>query len=290
MKIALVTYLDKGAYNATNVAQEDDILLQLLTANGLNIEKVIWNDPAVNWDNYQLAILKSPWDYFDLIDDFYRWLKLIENKKIRLLNPISIVRWNADKHYLKDIADAGLKVTPSLYLEKGSLADIDYFFNQFNTDTIIFKPCVSGGAKNTFKITKAEAINYLPKLNLLLKQEAFIAQPFLKSIEQHGEWSFIFFNGKYSHALIKKAKHGDFRVQQIFGGSIETQQPNDATLAQAEKYVTQFAKDCLYARVDGVMVNGDFTLMELELIEPFLFLNAAKGAYQNYYEGLKALI
>ncbi|TKB97375.1 ATP-grasp domain-containing protein [Pedobacter cryotolerans] len=290
MNIALVTYQDKGAYNTINVNNEDDQIISYLTEKGLNITKEIWNNEQVKWENYDLAILKSPWDYFDLIEDFYAWLKKIEDLNIKLLNPLETVRWNADKHYLFDIEKAGLKVTPSKFITKGGEVNLLQYFEDFTTDQFIVKPAVSGGSKNTFKVTAANVDEINEKLKTLVQKEDFIAQPFLKEIEEKGELSFLFFNGKFSHALLKKAAKGDFRVQATFGGTVHPQQPNDELVETAQKYVDQFAKGCLYARVDGAMVNNEFVLMELELIEPFLFLETNDKALKNYYEALIELI
>lgn len=290
MNIALVTYLDKGAYASPTVENEDDKLLIFLKSKGLQLEKVIWNDPQVNWETYDLAILKSPWDYFDLIKDFYQWLKLLQDKKVRLLNPIEVVKWNADKHYLQEIENAGLNVTPSIFIDQGSSPALATYFDQLHTDQLIIKPCVSGGSKNTFKVTAANQQEVSEKLRSLLVEEDFIAQPFLSEIESEGEWSFLFFGGQFSHALLKKAKAGDFRVQHAHGGTIHPEKPAPHLLESAQKYVDQFAKGCLYARVDGTIVNGQFLLMELELIEPFLFLDTAEGTYEKYYQALLALL
>ncbi|WP_421942736.1 ATP-grasp domain-containing protein [Pedobacter sp.] len=251
---------------------------------------VIWNDENVNWENYQLAILKSPWDYFDLYEDFKTWLNLLEEKNIRLLNPIDVVRWNADKHYLKDIESAGLNITPSIFITNVEEINLNTFFEKFNTDKLIVKPCISGGAKNTFKVTLDNVEEINQKLRLLIQNEDFIIQPFLAEILESGEWSFIFFNGIYSHTLVKKAKQGDFRVQPAHGGSVHVQNPDQGLIEIAAEYVRLFAKNCLYARVDGTFVNNQFLLMELELIEPFLFLNTSTQNYENYYNALKALI
>ncbi|MFF5384349.1 ATP-grasp domain-containing protein [Pedobacter suwonensis] len=290
MKIALITYLDKGAYDTTTVEREDDKLLYFLKEKELTIDLVIWNNPHINWEDYQVAILKSPWDYFDLIEDFYTWLDLLVTKKVKLLNPINVVRWNSDKRYLKEIEAAGLKIIPSIFINKQNRVSLKHFFDEFNTDKLIVKPCISGGAKNTFKVTidHVEAVNH--QLNYLLQEEDFIIQPFLPEILESGEWSFIFFNGTYSHSLIKRAKPGDFRVQPAHGGSVHPQNPDHDLIAMAQQYVDLFAKNCLYARVDGTFVNGDFLLMELELIEPFLFLNTAPENYDRYYEALKKLM
>lgn len=290
MNIAYVTYQDKGAYDSTTVESEDEKLLLFLQEKGLNIEKVIWNDEKIDWENYQLAILKSPWDYFDLYDDFKIWLNFLEEKNIRLMNPIDVVRWNADKHYLQEIESAGLEITPSVFVSRNEEINLNDFLKKFNTDKLIVKPCVSGGAKNTFKVSQDNIQEINEKLKLLVKDEDFIIQPFLSEILENGEWSFIFFNSIYSHTLVKKAKEGDFRVQPAHGGSVHVQNPDQTLIEIAAKYVKLFAKDCLYARVDGTFVNGKFMLMELELIEPFLFLNTSPQNYENYYNALKALI
>ncbi|SDH67737.1 glutathione synthetase, ATP-grasp domain [Pedobacter terrae] len=289
-KIALVTYLDKGAYDSTTVESEDDKLLIFLKQKGLDIEKVIWNDVNINWEDYSLAILKSSWDYFDLVDDFYIWLDLLATKKVKLLNPIDVVKWNSDKRYLKEIETAGLKIIPSVFIHKNENVKLEDFFEKFNSNELIVKPCISGGAKNTFKVTVDQVDEINQKLNLLVQEEDFIIQPFLPEILEDGEWSFIFFNGIYSHSLVKRAKPGDFRVQPAHGGSVHPQKPGNDLIALAQQYVDSFAKNCLYARVDGTLVNGEFLLMELELIEPFLFLNTDPKNYERYYKALGELI
>lgn len=289
MKIALVTYKDNGKYHLINVANEDDTLLDFLKAKEYHITKEIWNDAEVKWENYDLVILKSPWDYFDLIEDFYTWLTKLEHQKIRLLNPIDIVKWNADKHYLQEIEKAGLKVTPSTFLSKGERINLITYFELFNTDQLIVKPCVSGGSKNTFKVTATNVEEITATLTQLILNEDFIIQPFLKEIEEHGEWSFLFFNGKFSHAILKKAKEGDFRVQASFGGTVNAKNAPVDYLHSAQLYVNQFAKGCLYARVDGTIIDGEFYLMELELIEPFLFLAEHQDSLANYHQALQQL-
>ncbi|WP_090994419.1 ATP-grasp domain-containing protein [Pedobacter insulae] len=286
MNIALITYNDNGFYHTLSPENEDDLLIKFLNSKEFNVEKIVWNTPVVNWEHFDLAILKSPWDYFNLIEDFYQWLRVLEEKKVKLLNPIATVRWNADKHYLKDISESGLGVAKCIFLEKGIEISLKNYFNSLGFSKLIVKPAVSGGSKNTFKVTSENVAEINLQLNELLKKESYILQPFLKEIEEAGEWSFLFFGGEYSHALLKKAKEGDFRVQHSFGGTIHPQEPPVHLIETAKKYVDQFAKGCLYARVDGVLVNNEFQLMELELIEPFLFLETNPNSYENYYQAL----
>ncbi len=288
-KIALITYQDQGKYTSP-IEDEDTVLFNFLSSKNLDLTFEVWNDPAVNWDQYDLLILKSPWDYFDYILDFKDWLDLIEQKKIRMLNPLQTVRWNTDKHYLKDIEAAGFTVTPSIWIEPGEAFKMEQLFRHYGTDKIIVKPCVSGGAKNTFAITRENAEEQAIKLNALFAQEAFLAQPFLSEVQSQGEWSFIYFKGEFSHCLLKTPQEGDFRVQHYLGGSIFPTDPPAHLLLEASGIVQQFAADCLYARVDGLEVDGSFMLMELELIEPFLFLFTCNNALESYYRALEQIL
>jgi len=290
MKIALVTYQDKGAYHAINVSNEDDLLINYLHDKGLIITKEIWNDSAVKWEDYDVAIIKSPWDYFDHISDFYAWLQHMESLNIRLLNPVDTLKWNADKRYLNDIKSAGLNITPTEFLSSSSELELSSYFSTYDCEQIIVKPAVSGGSKNTFKLTKDNFESNLPLIKQLIEKETFIVQPFLKEIETDGEMSFLFFGGKFSHAVLKKAAAGDFRVQATFGGTVHPQNPSPDIILKAKAYVNQFAKDCLYARVDTATINEELVLMELELIEPFLFLDTNTNALENYYQALSILL
>ncbi|MCJ8165239.1 hypothetical protein MKJ04_10325 [Pontibacter sp. E15-1] len=286
-QIALITYTDTGNYSGIS-DEENSKLYDLLTEKGLRVSLQIWDDPAVDWSQFDFLILKSPWDYFDKIDAFYTWLDRLEQLPVRVLNPVKTVRWNADKRYLLDLQRQGVNVVPTVWLEKGSMFNATDVFAQLGAGQLIVKPSVSGGAKNTFALTPEEAAASTSQLNELLQQESFLAQPFVEEIKTKGEWSFLFFNGVYSHTVLKTAKPGDFRVQHFFGGTVHTPEPPAALLATAQTIVDRHAPGCLYARVDGVEQNGELALMELELIEPFLFMPMSEGAFERYYEALMA--
>jgi glutathione synthase/RimK-type ligase-like ATP-grasp enzyme len=285
-QIALITYTDTGNYSGIS-NEENTQLYDLLRKKGLNISHQIWDDPAVDWSQFDLLILKSPWDYFDKIVAFYAWLDKLEELEVRVLNPIKTVRWNADKRYLLDLQEQGVKVVPTIWLERGSAFDAAQVFEKLQSDKVIVKPAVSGGAKNTLALTLAQAEAETSHISKLLQQESFLAQPFVEEIKTKGEWSFLFFNGEYSHSVLKTAKPGDFRVQHFFGGTVQTPEPPAALLEAAHNIVDNHAQGCLYARVDGVEQNGELALMELELIEPFLFMPMSEGAFERYYEALR---
>lgn len=286
MRIAYVSYADQGKYAADSLEDEEMILLARLRESGLDVHREVWTDKKVAWASYHVILLKSPWDYHEKYEAFCRWLDKVKGLGIRLLNPHHIVKWNSDKHYLQKIAKAGLKVIPSAIIERGELPLLSSFFYQFGTDKLIIKPCVSAGARDTFIVTPQNLAEQQLLVTQLAKAEAFIVQPFIKEIEAEGEWSFIFLNGRFSHSVLKKPKRGDFRVQPYHGGTTDAAVAEDRHVQSASAYVEQFAKGCLYARVDGILINNELHLMELELIEPYLFLNAHPEGYQRYTDAL----
>lgn len=264
---------------------EDKKLLETLNAHGWTAAAKDWKDQATDWSSYDLVILKSPYDYHTRLEEFRAWLYKLSALDVSLLNPVETVLWNADKHYLKEISDAGFYIIPSVFLEKDTPTDLSALFTQLGTDKIIVKPCVSGGSKNTFTLVRGEAGLAEHPLNVLLQQEAFIAQPFLPQIHA-GEWSLIFFGGRFSHAIVKKPKEGDFRVQPQYGATINGVQPDTAIIEDATALVNRFAENALYTRVDGVLVDGKLALMELELIEPLLYVAFEEKSLDNYMKAL----
>jgi glutathione synthase/RimK-type ligase-like ATP-grasp enzyme len=289
MKICLITWEDRGTYDSP-VENEDPKLLKFLRQQGLDVTLEMWSDDQVNWAGYDLGIVKSPWDYFDRIGEFRSWLDRVDQAGLRLLNPADIIRWNSDKHYLADIAAEGYTVVPTQFLEPGAAFELTHLLEESEQRQLVVKPAISGGSKNTFLVNAENATAITEKLRPLLEREAFLVQPFMPEIREEGEWSLIFFGGKFSHALLKRSKQGDFRVQHYLGGSIHPGTPPAQLLRAASGIVTRFAGGCLYARVDGIYSNEVFTLMELELIEPFLFLDSDADSYGNYYAALRSAL
>ncbi|MGB8192065.1 MAG: hypothetical protein WCF67_09105 [Chitinophagaceae bacterium] len=287
MKLAYIVYESDGEYSFADV--EHNSVLEYLQQKGFDAHKEAWADKAVDWEQYQCIILKSPWDYVEKMNQFKQWLDKIVSLNIQLLNPADIVLWNSDKHYLNDIAGAGLKVIETAFIEKGERFEPAKHFTSFNTGKLVVKPCISGASKNTFVITQ-DKMAAVETINSLLQHEAMMVQPFLSRINEEGEWSMIFFGGQFSHALVKTPADGDFRSQPQFGAVLSGRTPAPAVLKTAQEHVDKFAKGCLYARVDGLVIEGAFYLMELELIDPYLFLSVDEKGYQRYYEAVKRLV
>lgn len=285
MKIAFISYQKQERYSAVTEYDEDTALLDFLLNKGLDCKRMVWNDPDADWQQFDMAVIKSPWDYHENFKEFNNWLNKREAQGLKLLNSYQLIRWNSDKHYLKEISDAGLKIIPSAFLEKNSRPLLADFFGVLAAKKLIVKPCVSAGAKNTLVIDQEHLNTAQQEIHLLLQEESYMVQPFMEEVRE-GEWSFLFFNGNYSHSLLKVPKSGDFRVQQFFGGNILETEAAAEHIKAAKSYVDQFARDTFYARVDGLIVNGELVLMELELIEPYLYLNNHPQAMENYYQAL----
>ncbi|AZA81483.1 hypothetical protein C1637_02610 [Chryseobacterium lactis] len=288
MKITIVGYKKEAKFSQGVVNDEDTDLIDFLTGKGLDVVSTIWNDDMVNWSSFDVVVIKSPWDYHNHLNEFLNWLTGLEKLDVKVLNPVEIIKWNSDKHYLKDIAQKGLPVIPSGYIERGGRFD-PQFFDQFNTNKLVVKPCVSAGAQNTITVDKNNIEERSVEIKELLKEQDYLVQPFVEEIKE-GEWSFLFFNGKYSHCSLKTPKQGDFRVQHYHGGSISYPTPDPLHIEQAGAYLKSLPQSTLYARVDGVLIGNSFHLMELELIEPYLFLNGDKNLLENYYQALLSLI
>lgn len=284
--IAIISYFSTGAYDA-NTIDENQILSSILTQEGISNEIVAWSDPQVIWSRFTTLLIKSTWDYFDYYPAFLNWIAEMKQLQIPVLNSLETVLWNSSKRYLLEIEEKGFAVIAGIVLEKGKPVSLAQIQENIKTDTWVFKPLVSGGAKNTLKILVSEWEKFAPLVQTLVEEEDFLVQPFVPEVAEVGEYSLIFFNQVFSHAVLKTPAKEDFRVQHYFGGTILRIEPSWAMLKSCQEFVNEFASQSLYARVDGVEIAGKFHLMELELIEPYLFLGLAEQAIPNYRAALK---
>jgi glutathione synthase/RimK-type ligase-like ATP-grasp enzyme len=250
-----------------NLFETDQTLIPLFERHGIKAEAAIWNDPSIDWRKYDALVIRNTWDYYTQSDAFIAWLKHIRDGKIPMLNPAEVVLQNLHKFYLRDFEENGVRIIPTIFSDQRQPATLEVL-KQKGWNTVVIKPAISAGSY----LTKTYAVPELTQqiLHELVAGNDWLIQPFLPEIEQ-GELSMIFFNGKFSHAVVKKPKEGDFRVQRQYGGQYQLFDPSVDLLKVAEKIVAQVPQQLLYARVDGVMINDEFHLMELELIEPDLY-------------------
>ncbi len=234
MNIALVSYKKDKKNSQGATLDEDQELLNYLRDQDISIQEVIWNDENMNWSQFDLLIIKSPWDYHNYHSKFLNWLEEIHSLGIKVLNSVELIKWNSNKKYLEEIKAQGLPVISSVYLLKGSNFKKE-LFDTFHTAKLVVKPCISAGAQHTFLLHKEDSQDYIPQINQLLELEDFIVQPFIEEIKD-GEWSFLFFNGKYSHCVLKTPKKDDFRVQQSHGGFESYPEANREYIEQASRF------------------------------------------------------
>lgn len=267
-KIALAT-----CYEVPNLFKTEQRLVPYLKEKGLEVETPIWNSRSVDWGQYDAVFIRNTWDYHTQVRAFTQWLLQLEIKNITVFNPIDILLKNVHKFYLKDLSRKGIDIVPTEFVMAKDSYDFDSIFQKFNTDKIIIKPAKSAGAYHTTLWDVAEKEGAKAEFQKLNNTHDLLIQPFQKEIVENGEWSLMFCNNEYSHAVIKHSKQGDFRVQEEFGGKYTLTTPPEWVIENGKKAIGAFAhQEVPYARVDGVISNDKFLLMELELIEPEMFL------------------
>ena len=252
-----------------NILKEDFLLFYALKKLGFNVMRVSWSSKKFNWEAVDYAIFRTTWDYFEKLEDFLKWINAY-SRKIKFINSIDLIRWNLDKSYLQDFPKED--VVPSLFLKKNSQKSLREIFTQKGWKELIIKPSVSAAAWHTHRVS-TQNINEMEMIFSNLKSShKMIVQEFQESVLTSGEVSIMVFGGKYSHAVLKKSKKNDFRVQDDFGGTVSYYEPKKIEIDFAEKIVSLCPEKPLYARVDILLSkNGKILLSELEIIEPELW-------------------
>ena len=261
-----------------NVLTEDGLVEKALNKLGLRTTKKDWNDSDFDWDSTHIALFRTTWDYFDQFPNFNNWLEKVKTK-CTLINPYEQIRWNLDKHYLNDLKKWGVHIPKSEFINRNSNISLEEISRNNNWDEIVIKPTISGAARHTYRLKNEEIKNFESKWENLISNEDFIIQEFQNNIIEKGEVAIMLFGGQYTHSVIKKAKSGDFRVQDDFGGSVENYQPSKEMIALAKEAIKQLKPTPAYARVDIIWDNeSKIAVSELELIEPELWFRFNESA------------
>lgn len=236
---------------------------------GLRLDPLLWDTADQHAGEYDALLPLMVWDYFEGHEARFLEVMARASQVTPVLNPPELLRWNSDKLYLDVMAANGAKAIPTLRVDGVSEADAARAFETFGTDRIVIKPQVGGGAWRQALYTKGDV---WPTEDQLPPDGALI-QPFLPSVKSEGEYSFLYFGGKFSHAARKTAKPGDYRIQSLYGGSEETYQPSAQEIEAADAILATLDDVPLYARVDLLRgLDGALALIELEMIEPYLYL------------------
>ncbi len=273
-----------------NILHDDRLLTEALAARGLTAQRVDWSDPQVDWSAYKLAVFRTTWDYFERYSEFTAWLARVE-RQLRLINDARTVWWNLDKHYLGDLEARGVAIVPSVYHEAGAPETLPALIARTGWTEGVLKPCVSGAARHTYRVNTANAAALQAQIADVLATEAFIYQPFVRDIQVGGERSLMVLGGVATHAVQKVPKAGDFRVQDDHGGTWSPYEPTAEEIAFAQRAVAAVEPRPQYARVDIVRGNdGALQIMELELIEPELWLRSEPAAAERFAAAIAAAL
>jgi len=284
-RIALATY-DR----APSLAPDDQLLIPALAAAGMDGEAVVWSDDSVVWETFDAVVIRSCWDYHLRYERFRDWLDRLDASRLPLSNAGSLVLWNSHKRYLLDLAQRGVATIPTMIIPRGGGNDVEAIVTGEGWSRFVLKPAVSASGYETHALCApfdAETREIVQRVTSL--GDALV-QPFVEEVPRDGEFSFIFIDGEFSHAAIKRAAGGEFRVQTEHGGSVAPIESPSALVEQAAHVLRVLPEVPLYARVDGIARGDAFLLMELELIEPHLFFVQQPDSTERFARALSARI
>ncbi len=261
----------------------DDVhAIEPLRDLGWNVSVLPWQQTARDWSEFAAVIIRSTWDYFTDVDAFMGVLQRIDEQST-LANPLELVRWNLAKTYLRDLEQQGIGIVPTLWTDELQPDSLPACFDQLDVDELVIKPVIGANGEDTFRLQRHEAAAQAAPLVPLFRQRPLMVQRFMPSILDEGEYSLFFFSGRFSHAILKVPAGDEFRSQEERGAAISPVQPEARLLQRATEALACVQPTPLYARIDLVRdAAGDFVLMELELIEPSLYLRTDPAAPAHF--------
>jgi glutathione synthase/RimK-type ligase-like ATP-grasp enzyme len=280
MRIGFVTSAELRA-----LTDDDRGTIPVFARRGLEVLPAVWTEPLPG--GLDALVLRSTWDYHLRLPEFLAWVEAVEARGLPLWNPPATVRWNVDKRYLLEL-EPEIPIVPTRHLLRGSRIRLSELLRDAGWTEAVVKPSISGGAYETWSTQQGAADD--ARFAQQLEAVDCLVQPFLPELVEDGEWSLLFFRGRYSHAVIKRPRSGDFRVQEEFGGEVSAAVPPGEVIAAATRALAAAGQETLYARVDGVVRKGRLELMELELVEPSLFLWAEAAALERFAAAVVATL
>jgi glutathione synthase/RimK-type ligase-like ATP-grasp enzyme len=275
LPIALVTYS-----GLPGLSGDDQLLLAPLARRGIPAVAAAWDDPAVAWASYDALVVRSTWNYHTSFDAFRAWIDRVDALGAPVWNPPPILRWNASKTYLRDLAERGVDIVPTQWAADEAGPGLAEVLADAAWPDAVVKPAVSASAYETWRVATGRVSpgDESRFRKLVARPGGAMVQRFVPELATNGEWSLMFIAGEYSHAVLKRPRSGDFRVQHEHGGSAQPLAPPARVLKAARETTARIPGRWLYARVDGVEIGGKFVLVELEMLEPSMFLAADSRA------------
>jgi glutathione synthase/RimK-type ligase-like ATP-grasp enzyme len=260
--VGLVTYKQ-----SPKLTPDDQLLVEPIKKQGFNVKAVAWDDKNVDWSKFDIIVPRSCWNYHLRYEQFMEWLNAIEKLNVPVWNPVPVIRWNSDKKYLRELEYKGIPIIPTVFIEKGEKYNIADIAHHKKWKNLVIKPAIGASSYHLTRIHQNEYIEKQKIFENLIKQSGVLVQPDISSLPEYEEYSFVFIGNIFSHAVKKAPKK---------------------IVAQAEMVIKKINSSLLYARVDGIVQNDTFLLMELELIEPELYFNLYPIAPMRFVEALQS--
>ena len=252
---------------------DDQLLRQALREYNIEAQSVDWNAPDSVWSQFDAVLVYSTWDYYDDHSKFLALLRKMEGMGIKVYNPPSIIEWNSCKTYLKDLEKLGLRIIESIFISSAELGNVKAIMMKKGWNECVIKPQISTSGRHTYRFN----LSTLENIQNLLKDcdDQLIIQPFVEEIITEGEWSFVFFDNEFIHCVLKKPDEGEFLVQK---GTKILINPPDWMIQEAQHIVSTIQLPVLQLRLDVIRRGNELRIMEVEAIEPNLFLKYFPGS------------
>ncbi len=288
-RCAFLTLAEKG-----NFVIDDEHAYGPLAELGWQVDAVPWNREGVNWNDFELVVIRSTWDYQSDPDLFLQVLADIEASNARRANPREVVLWNLRKTYLRDLAERGVATVPTAWRDRLRPGELAVLCEELESNELVIKPQVGANADGVFRYTNtaAQEGDQQEEVEAYYADRPLMAQPFVSSIQEQGEYSLFYFNGEYSHAVLKTPKANDFRSQEEHGARIAPVQIDRQLRTSGQQAIDALNDVVLYARADFVRdhASNEYWLMELELIEPSLYLRTDPAAPERFARAVHGLM
>lgn len=251
---------------------DDALAHEPLAELGWRVSPLSWKQTGIPWNDFDAVIIRSTWDYPEDVNFFLEVLEEISSVS-SLANPMSLVRWNLAKTYLRDLEHQGIRLVPTTWANKIDEASLMACHGLFNSDEIVVKPVIGANGEDTFRISDSGSARDLSDIIKRFQGRACMVQRFMPDILTEGEYSLFYFGCEFSHAILKTPAASEFRSQEERGARIQSVVPEELLLVRGQQVLNTITPAPLYARIDFVRdAEGEFVVMELELIEPSLYL------------------
>lgn len=280
---AFLTLCERGDF-----VIDDEHAIGPLSELGWRVSTVSWRQTEIPWRDFDAVIIRSTWDYWDDVPAFLEVLRQID-RETRLANSLEIVQWNLEKTYLADLECKGVGIVPTIWPGEVRPGSFQQFSRQLKSDELVIKPVIGANGDKAFRVSPADPEQRRAMISDCFNDRRALVQRFMPAILTEGEYSLFFFSGAFSHAILKIPAESEFRSQEERGATIRSVKPGKHMLMRGQQALTALTGTPLYARIDFVRNDeNDFLIMELELIEPSMYLRTDPGAPMRFARAIDA--